>query len=241
MTADKKINIRRFVIIFLLLCMLHFFFWLLPKSPLNTVLDSATKSLPILWLLWGVCKSSQRTGLVIAALIFSFLGDMAAEITALGSYAFLSQIGFFAIAQLCYLLSFQKYFSLRRKSGELSDRLAVICFFVVFAGYMAMTILSGMVAKDTSMPISIAVIIYFGLISFMAISAIGQRRKHYMYFVAGAMLFVFSDSIIAMHAFVSPVPGRGWWVMTTYYAAQFLLNLAIIKEEDGDLKLVAAN
>ena len=37
-----------------------------------------------------------------------------------------------------------------------------------------------------------------------------------------ALLFVFSDAVIAWNRFIGPVPARTWIVMTTYYLAQYL-------------------
>ena len=41
-------------------------------------------------------------------------------------------------------------------------------------------------------------------------------------FRCAALLFVFSDAVIAWNRFIGPVPARTWIVMITYYLAQYL-------------------
>lgn len=64
------------------------------------------------------------------------------------------------------------------------------------------------------------VLVYLTVISFMAWSAImtGNRLA-----AIGSILFVISDSILAWNKFVADVPSSGVYIMTTYYAAQFLI------------------
>ena len=44
----------------------------------------------------------------------------------------------------------------------------------------------------------------------------------------GAILFMFSDSIIALDKFRGPVPWRGVLVWTTYYGGQVLMALPLL-------------
>ena len=62
--------------------------------------------------------------------------------------------------------------------------------------------------------------VYAGLITVMMWSALMQ--KDWMWGI-GAILFVFSDSVIAINKFVSPVPDERFLIMATYYAAQLLI------------------
>ncbi len=42
--------------------------------------------------------------------------------------------------------------------------------------------------------------------------------------LAGSLLFILSDSLIATRKFTTvPIPWIGVWIMSTYYAAQFLI------------------
>ena len=46
----------------------------------------------------------------------------------------------------------------------------------------------------------------------------------------GAVLFVFSDALIAVNRFHTPLPGRDWLVWSTYYAAQFAIVSGYLRE-----------
>ena len=41
-------------------------------------------------------------------------------------------------------------------------------------------------------------------------------------FRCAALLFVFSDAVIAWNRFIGPVPARTYVIMVTYYLAQYL-------------------
>jgi uncharacterized membrane protein YhhN len=45
----------------------------------------------------------------------------------------------------------------------------------------------------------------------------------------GAMLFIISDSFIAINKFINPFPFESYWIMSTYYAAQFMLVTGFLK------------
>lgn len=48
-------------------------------------------------------------------------------------------------------------------------------------------------------------------------------------FRCAALLFVFSDAVIAWNRFIGPVPARTWVIMTTYYLAQYLFFRFAVK------------
>ena len=57
----------------------------------------------------------------------------------------------------------------------------------------------------------------------MAAAAISGRDNHALV-ALGAVLFVLSDSLIAINRFAQPVPGAKYWIMLLYYGAQYLLT-----------------
>ncbi len=67
------------------------------------------------------------------------------------------------------------------------------------------------------------VYLYMGVISVMAAAAISGRDNHPLVGL-GAVLFVLSDSLIAINRFVTPVPGAGYAIMLLYYAGQYWLT-----------------
>lgn len=66
---------------------------------------------------------------------------------------------------------------------------------------------------------------YMAAISAMLVSAIGSANP---YAIAGALLFVTSDALIAETRFVATRPYAGMAIMVTYYVAQALLVLSLL-------------
>lgn len=66
---------------------------------------------------------------------------------------------------------------------------------------------------------------YMGVISAMALSALAMPNP---LTGLGALLFVFSDAIIAINRFARPVPARGPIVWITYYVGQWLLGISLL-------------
>jgi len=69
----------------------------------------------------------------------------------------------------------------------------------------------------------------FAHIAGMLYSALQYRGAYAAWFRLAALLFVFSDSVIAWGRFVAPVPCRTCVVMITYYAAQYLFYLFAVR------------
>lgn len=66
------------------------------------------------------------------------------------------------------------------------------------------------------------VVIYGFIIAGMLCAVLRYRGTYAAWFRTAALLFVLSDAVLAWNRFVSPVPGRTYVVMITYYLAQYL-------------------
>jgi len=144
----------------------------------------------------------------------------------MGQNAFILQIASFAVAQIFYTISFVRYFPKGGISGFRSAVRAVSSLMLVaYMVWFGMYVLS---CVDTP-SLKIAVTVYVLLIGTMGVSSVIQCRENHWCFILGALLFICSDSIIAYRSFVGPVPQAGLLIMTTYYAAQLMLNIAVIK------------
>ncbi len=164
---------------------------------------------------------------ITAALLFSALGDY------MGScHNFLGQMGFFALGHIFYIVYFVKrYFTKVERDRKLTGKAK---------GYLAMVLLCTSALLGAAYfriapeaPAGIVrtgVYIYATLISMMLVSALLQRSS---LFALGAVMFVFSDFILAWNKFVEPVPYREYLVMVSYYLAQWLLFIRATKFRVG--------
>lgn len=154
---------------------------------------------------------------ICAALFFSALGDFAGTC---GN--FLGQMGAFAVAHIFYVWFFVKRYLTkvehdRKLTAKAKGYLAMIL--VCVAGLLAVAF-GKIVPAVPEMYVRIGVGVYAVLISAMLLTGLLQRSTLY---ALGAVLFVFSDFILAWNKFIEPVPYRDALVLVTYFLAQWLL------------------
>ncbi|MBR4995335.1 MAG: lysoplasmalogenase [Alistipes sp.] len=154
------------------------------------------------------------------ALLASTAGDWAG---AQGN--FIMQVAFFALAHIFYISDFAP-----KIDGFGWKKVLHIAPFVALMvcvlGFVVMHI------EDNSELCAVA--IYGVIIGSMGTSAILQSRPRKALYIVAAMLFILSDSLIAVGRFVEPIPHGNTYVMTTYYAAQGLFAYLALKREVGE-------
>ncbi|MEM7040819.1 MAG: lysoplasmalogenase, partial [Bacteroidota bacterium] len=72
----------------------------------------------------------------------------------------------------------------------------------------------------------IPVFLYIAVIAAMAFFATITIMPRPWVLISGAILFMLSDSMIAIDKFLSPYPWSKYFIMTTYYGGQFLMCMA---------------
>ena len=165
-------------------------------------------------------RTAGRIGVV--ALLFSAVGDVLLELP--GKAWFAAGIGGFLVAQACYVIAF------RRPPGRglVGRRPLLLVPFVAF--FLAMNLL-----LTEAGPLRIPVLVYSAVIVAMAAAALDLRgRIEAMAAGAvfvGALVFVTSDSMIALGTFTAwgDFPGRGTAVMLTYLVGQALISLGLCR------------
>lgn len=167
---------------------------------------------------------SRLRGFVLAGLVFSWLGDTVPHFvggtvgsTEPGFTSFLVLIAMFAIAQTLYAVAF---WPCRSRSVLRTPWL------LAYLGAAAVMVALCAPGAGALLP---AVVVYALLIALMAVLATGVNRLT----ATGAVLFMVSDSIIALGAFAPwwNVPGQGFWVMSTYALAQLLIALGVLTRD----------
>lgn len=158
--------------------------------------------------------------LAVFALVFSWFGDVALMYVHEQDWFFLLGLGAFAVAQTLYFFSFK---NAKIRSGE--DNFSPIQHvfnvfpFAVFAIGLLYTLWPFL--GDMKIPVSI----YATLICTMALGAVYRNgRTHTESFnqvVFGAILFILSDSLIAINKFYAPMENASIWIMGTYILAQW--------------------
>jgi alkenylglycerophosphocholine hydrolase len=148
--------------------------------------------------------------LIFVGLLFSAVGDFFLSIR--GREYFVCGLIAFGFAQIMYILTFFRKPKLKRVQSFFS---LIFIFYGMFVGILLFPKLDVMLL----VPIGI----YFLLLMFMGISSV-LGEDNYFLVTAGALLFMVSDSIIAMNMFVVKIYNSSLWIMLTYYVAQFMIT-----------------
>ncbi|MAJ50432.1 MAG: hypothetical protein CMB82_02310 [Flammeovirgaceae bacterium] len=192
----------------------------------NQEVLNATKPFLMPILLCYVYKSeiervNLKTILLWISLVFAWLGDLA--LMQSDTY-FLLGLGLFFIAQICYILLFFKAVEkpIEFKTFPLLPYLlaGILLFYILLPD-----------VNELLVPIVIYGII---LLTMAGVARLRQGRtnsKSYYYTLLGTLLFVISDSLLALNKFVWNIPYAEIGIMSTYMAAQLLITEGILKNE----------
>ena len=162
---------------------------------------------PVLLLSLATFLSRRRELLPFGvAFLFSAAGD------AVGARGlFIPQMAFFALAHVAYVCWFLPRARHRLRAVSLAVTVPLLVF--LFAA----------IVPEAPFPAErIGVAVYGLVIAAMLYSALQYDGACAAGFRCAALLFVFSDAVIAWNRFIGPVPARTWIVMITYYLAQYL-------------------
>lgn len=197
-------------------------FWLLAVGYLLSLtierysLQFVFKALPVLFLL--LFYRWQNTGKlhlsIVGALVFSALGDVLLALNFEHSFVF--GLGAFLIAQICYQSLFWRLFNW-------SWSKAIVAVSIIVGAAFVYWLLMPNLAE-----LRWPVLIYITVLTAMALSACfaGKQIGLAGY---GALSFLVSDSLIAWDKFIAPIEQQAFFIMTTYYIAQYLLVQGAIR------------
>lgn len=226
---------KHWVILFLITLGLHIagMYW-----PLG-LLEMITKPLLLLILInWFITATnnfySTNKKWITLALCFSWLGDVLLMFQSRSSMFFLLGLSAFLIAHIFYIIFFHK---IKVAEGVKSKGFLLLPVVVYYAVLIA--VLYPYLA-DMKVPVPV----YGLVISFMLLLALHmlfiRNRKAGQLMTAGAILFVISDSALAINKFYQPFEASGFVIMLTYGLAQLFIVLGAIhyivkKETAGNI------
>lgn len=183
-------------------------------------LEGATKSVLIPLLALAVPRDLpvRIRGLYYLSLTFSWLGDMLLFFERFMPALFIAGLVAFLTAHLLYLRVFKQI----SVGPGLLKRAPWIA--LPFLGYGAALVAFLWPGLDAVL--KVAVPVYAAVLVVMSISALNLSRS---WLFVGALCFVASDSLLAINAFHTPLPGAAVWILSTYWAAQGSLFLGIVQ------------
>lgn len=167
---------------------------------------------------------------LLIAILFSCAGDILLMQKSDEQF-FMFGLGAFLIAHLFYILTLRQH--RLGNSPEALQGLQKIrfAFPIVLAGTGLVTILYNRLEG-----LKIPVMVYAAVITIMVLNALFRfgrtNTKSFTMVFGGAILFMMSDSLLAVDKFLEPLPMAGFWVMSTYIGAQFLIVQGLLKHRE---------
>ena len=152
-----------------------------------------------------------------AALALSTLGDVLLDLDPVRLFVF--GLGSFLVAHLVYISVFIR--NRRRTVPFGAPRLllaGLVLLYSIAVSVWLLPSLGGLIVPVT---------IYMCTITAMVISAILARFEN-PWVAVGAILFLISDSLLAVNKFKTPVPYRDFLVWSTYYAGQYGIAIGFL-------------
>jgi uncharacterized membrane protein YhhN len=166
------------------------------------------------------CLRSRDGFILGVSLLFSSLGDVFLGLDA--DKLFVYGLGSFLIAHLLYVALF-----VRNRPKPLTASLGQRLLVAVLILYSAAMLVWLWPSLGSLAP---PVALYLSAITVMGVTATlaGLQTR---WIIVGALLFILSDSMIAIGKFKTPVPYGDHLVWGTYYAGQLLIAVGFLREK----------
>lgn len=160
---------------------------------------------------------------IAAALIFSIAGDSLLMFANKNELFFMLGLCSFLLAHIFYIVCFHNIKTKEGINGKWQVAILVVVYYFFLLNFL-IPFLGGM---------KYPVIVYGLVISFMLLVAMhlyDLKDNHTARFIlTGAILFVVSDSILAINKFYKPYAWASWAIMLTYLLAQWMLVKGTIR------------
>ena len=162
-----------------------------------------------------------RDGILLGvSLLFSTLGDVFLAVSEERLFTF--GLGSFLVAHLLYIVLFVRNRPKPMSASAIQKTVAVLL--IIFSTMMFVWLWPSL--GDLKLPVAIYLCAITGM--GMAATLAGFRA---WWVAAGAMLFIVSDSMIAISKFKSPIEYRHYLIWATYYVGQLSIALGFIREK----------
>lgn len=155
--------------------------------------------------------------LILGGLFFSWLGDILLMFVPRNDLFFLLGLSSFLVAHIFYILFFHK---LKTREGIGSNAWLLV---IVAVYYATLIVLLGDKPGEMEWPVRVyGIVISFMMLLALHMTRLSDRRAGRM-MMSGAILFVLSDSVLAINKFYQPFEGAGLIIMVTYAFAQLMI------------------
>ena len=167
---------------------------------------------------------------VLVAIVFSWLGDVALLFQKFEPIFFMMGLGSFLIAHIGYILAYNQHRSAQHGTELLGVQKFRFALPIVLAGTGLITVLYPHLG-ELRIPVSVyALVLVVMVLKALFRFGFTNAKSFWLVFI-GALLFMVSDSLIAINKFLSGFDAAGLAIMSTYMVAQFLLIKGLLLHE----------
>ncbi len=157
---------------------------------------------------------------IVLALVFSWGGDVLLMNT--GEIYFILGLLAFLVAHVFYIFTFRQFRDEDTTQALRGLHRIRFAFPIILFGTGLIVVLYPNLG-DMLMP----VMVYALVLTLMVLNALFRFKRtsaaSFALVFGGAILFMISDSLLAVNKFLEPVSYSGFWIMSTYIGAQFLI------------------
>lgn len=179
-------------------------------------------------LIFGVYfyKNFPTKNILLTALIFSWIGDVILLFSDISEIYFILGLVSFLISHIVYCILFNRQTKRNLKKNSIAIGIGTILIACYLIGMLSVLLPS---LGDLKIP----VIVYASVISIMLLFAynglLNWNEPGNKLVFSGAVVFVISDSILAINKFYNPIEKSSFFIMLTYLVAQYLIVIGILK------------
>ena len=166
--------------------------------------------------------SPKRSVLFLVALVFCWLGDVLLIFVTSNELFFMGGLVSFLIGHIIYIFCYRQLQGNQNLNELLGSQKVRFAFPIILAGTGLVVILYPSLGE-----LKIPVMVYALAITLMTLSALFRygrtSKKSFGFIFFGAILFMTSDSLLAINKFKEPFSAAGTLIMLTYCLAQFFI------------------
>jgi len=167
--------------------------------------------------------SSSLKKWIILALVFSWFGDVLLMFESANSIFFIFGLIAFLIAHIFYILLYENIIGLENIKKNYWLFIPVLVYYVLLIYVLSPHL------ENMTWPVRIyGVVISYMLVQALQVGRINNRTPA-MIMILGAVLFIVSDSILAINKFYQSFEQAGIAIMLSYGIAQLLITLGAVR------------
>jgi uncharacterized membrane protein YhhN len=167
--------------------------------------------------------------IALIAFLFSLFGDIFLMFTDKRMILFILGLGSFLVAQVSYSLLFHRSVKISDNKPFLPGNWIWLIGYVTYGVIFYISLFNHL-----DVILKIAAFAYMTALLGMSAMALNRFKavnsSSFFQVFTGSVLFVISDSLIALDKFLMPIPNNLLLVMSTYIAAQYLIMRGILKQ-----------